>query len=328
MRFDNRALTNEARSSLAGTSYDHRRTVLIHAGAACLANVLVALLAFWMDRQIGTTGGIGGADRRALLTTVKTTAQVLLFFFLLFWSFSYTSISIDLARENMPEKDCLLDGFRNIKSILRLTLLKGFLIGGILFFSIQAASFLFCMTPWAKPLIGFTELYLGSTDYQAMEEALMAVIEEVRLPMMILTCVAFVGLGIPILYRFRLADLVLMEDPSVGALRALTGSARLLRHRCGALLRLDLHFWWYHLPWLLCFLLGNVTFFSYLFGIPLPFDEEIVSLVSVVASSLGIFLLSVWKKNLVRLTYVNAFDLLQKPRRSPTPQPGRQPWKY
>jgi uncharacterized membrane protein len=313
MRFDNRALKEAARKSLARSSCDHRRLVLIHTGVVCLANILISLLVFYLNRQIEDTGGIGGLDRRNLLSTVTTVAQLAQTVLLLFWGFGYTSVSIDLARDHIPERDCLLDGFRLVGPILRLTLLKGLLMGGTLFFSIQVASFFFCMTPWADPLMDFTVIYLESTDYAAMEAALIAVLEQIQLPMMGITALVFLVLSVPALCRFRFADLILMDDPSVGAMKAVTGSARLLRHRCGALLRLDLHFWWYHLPYFLLMLLGNVSFLSSYFGFTIPFDSEITSLICTVTASVGLFLLSLWRKSLVRLTYVNAYDLLLDP---------------
>jgi hypothetical protein len=310
MRFDNHSLQEAAKRSLAETSFDHRRLVMIHAGALCLANILIALLVFCLNREIENTSGISGVDRRNLLSTITAVAQLAQIVFFLFWGFGYTSAAMDLARDHRPEQGVLLDGFRHFGPILRLTFLKGLLMGGVLFFSIQVASFFFCMTPWAAPLVEFTETYLEATDYAAMEEALLAVIEQIRLPMMSFTAVAFVVLAIVVLCRFRFADLILMDDPSVGAMKAVTGSARLLRRRCGALLRLDLHFWWYHLPYLLLMLLGNIGFLSSYFGFTIPFDPEITSMICTVTASVGLFLLSLWRKNPVRLTYVNAYDLL------------------
>jgi hypothetical protein len=201
MRFDNRALKEAARKSLARSSCDHRRLVLIHTGVVCLANILISLLVFYLNRQIEDTGGIGGLDRRNLLSTVTTVAQLAQTVLLLFWGFGYTSVSIDLARDHIPERDCLLDGFRLVGPILRLTLLKGLLMGGTLFFSIQVASFFFCMTPWADPLMDFTVIYLESTDYAAMEAALIAVLEQIQLPMMGITALVFLVLSILTLHN-------------------------------------------------------------------------------------------------------------------------------
>jgi uncharacterized membrane protein len=310
MKFDHHALRGAAKPSLAGSSFDHRRLVLIHTGAVCLANILIALLVFFLNREIESTGGIGGVDRRNLLSTITAVAQLAQIVFFLFWGFGYTSAAMDLARDHRPEQGVLLDGFRHFGPILRLTFLKGLLMGGVLFFSIQVASFIFCMTPWAKPLLDFTVTYLESTDFVAMEAALLAVLEQVQLPLMGITTLVFIALCVFFLCRFRFADLILMDDPSVGAMKAVTGSARLLRRRCGALLRLDLHFWWYHLPYLLLMLLGNIGFLSSYFGFTIPFDPEITSLVCTAAASIGVFLLSLWRKNPVRMTYVNAYDLL------------------
>ena len=219
MKFDHHALKGAAKTSLAGSAFDHRRLVLIHTGAVCLANILIALLVFCLNREIESTSGIGGVDRRNLLSTITAVAQLAQIVFFLFWGFGYTSAAMDLARDHQPEQGVLLDGFRHFGPILRLTFLKGLLMGGVLFFSIQVASFFFCMTPWAAPLVEFTETYLEATDYAAMEEALLAVIEQIRLPMMSFTAVAFVVLAIVVLCRFRFADLIAIQSDRTGKKR-------------------------------------------------------------------------------------------------------------
>lgn len=328
MGFHNCVLKESAKKSLSGTSFDHRRMILCWAGAICLMSIAVSFLVFWMNREIETTGGISGIDRRNLLTTTTVVAQLLQAVLLLFLGFGYTSVAIDLARDHLPEKGCLLDGFRHYGVILRLTFLKGTLIGGVLFISIQIGSFLFCMTPMAAPLVEFTETYLESTDYAAMEKALMAVLEQVQQPLMLTVAIVFVGLGIPLLFRFRMADLIVMDDPNLGALKAVTGSAKLLRGKCWMLFRLDLHFWWYHGIYLLLLLLGSAGFLSSFFGISLSFDPDMFALISTIAAAIGMFLLAVWRKNLVRLTYVNAYDFLLDPPREPESCPDSHPWNY
>ena len=64
---------------------------------------------------------------------------------------------------------------------------------------------------------------------------------------------------------------------------------------------------------LLLMLLGNIGCLSSYFGFTIPFDPEITSLICTVTASVGLFLLSLWRKSLVRMTYVNAYDLLLDP---------------
>jgi uncharacterized membrane protein len=331
-RFDHRTLQDDARHTLRSARHSPKRLIFIHAGIHCLVTVLVALLVFFLNKQIAKTGGLGGLGQRSLLTTVRTVLQLAQMVFLPFWSMGYVSTSIDLARDHSPEPDMLLDGLRKWGVTLRLTLLHILFFGGLLFFSAQAASFLFCMTPWAAPLVEFVQKYgavSNITNIGAMEEAFYAVAEQIQVPLMSITALVFAIAAIPFAYRFRLSQLQLMDDPGAGAMRALTGSHKLMKGSYRAMIRLDLHFWWYHLGYLLIYLLGNISPICALLGISLPFATDLFILCTTLISAAALFLLSLWKKNEVSVTYVNAYDILQEPpKEAPRPIPGFQPWNY
>lgn len=137
--FDHRTLQDDARHTLRSARRSPKRLIFIHAGIHCLVTVLVALLVFFLNKQIAKTGGLGGLGQRSLLTTVRTVLQLAQMVFLPFWSMGYVSTSIDLARDHSPEPDMLLDGLRKWGVTLRLTLLHILFFGGLLFFSAQAA---------------------------------------------------------------------------------------------------------------------------------------------------------------------------------------------
>ena len=106
-------------------------------------------------------------------------------------------------------------------------------------------------------------------------------------------------------------------------------SAAMMRRRCWQLFKLDLRFWWYHLGYLLIYLLGNISPICALLGISLPFATDLFILCATLISAAALFLLSLWKKNEVSVIYVNAYDILQEPpKEAPRPIPGFQPWNY
>ena len=331
-RFDHRALKDDARKTLSSARYDPKRLITIHAGTHCLVTAAVALVVFFLNGQIAETGGLGGLGQRSLLTTIRTVLQLAQMIFLPFWSIGYVSASIDLARDHSPEPDMLLDGFRKWGVCLRLMLLHILIFGGVLFFSTQAASFLFCMTPWAAPLVEFVQKYGAVTqipDIEVIEETFYAVVEQIQVPLMSMASGVFLIAALPFAYRFRLSQLQLMDDPGAGALRALFGSGKLMKGSYGAMIRLDLHFWWYHLGYLLIYLLGNIGPICSLLGIRLSFVSDLFILCTTLISAAALFLLCWWNKNEVSVAYVNAYDILQEPpREEPRPIPGFQPWNY
>ena len=63
----------------------------------------------------------------------------------------------------------------------------------------------------------------------------------------------------PVLYLLRFTDYIIMDQPEIGALYALTTSVRMTRSHLKELLMLDLRFWWYYL---LELLVAVVSYYS------------------------------------------------------------------
>ena len=101
-----------------------------------------------------------------------------------------------------------------------------------------------------------------------------------------------------------------------------------MRGSYGAMLRLDLHFWWYHGLHLLVLLLGSAGIFIPFAGIQLPIPSDVVPVITAALFALFSLALAWWKKNPVRLAYVHAYEILQDPPAEPEPEPGNQPWTY
>ena len=330
-RFDYSALKQAAQEDLSHASGDTGRTVLIHTGISVAAVILLAVLDYFLNQQIGNTGGLSGLDRRALLSTVQTVLRFLYAALLPFWTIGYTFFTLQLSRHESAASSSLLEGFRRFSAVLRLQFLKMILIGGVLFFGIQAGYFLFCATPFAAPLLEVAEKAVeagGSMDILMLEEDMYNALMQVKVPL--LCTMIFVGLifGIPIFYRFRLSDLHLMEYPEDGAFRALAGSTQLMRGNYFAMIRLDLHFWWYHGLNLLVLLTGCAGIIVSVAEIPLPIPTDVVPVISAALFALLSLAIAWWKKNPVRLAYVHAYEILQDPPEEPEPLPGKQPWTY
>lgn len=330
-RFDYPALKQAAQEDLSRASGDPGRPVLIHTGISASAVLILAVVDYVLNRQIGTTGGLSGMDQRALLSTVQTVLRFLYTTLLPFWTIGYIFFALQLSLRESADFDSLLEGFRRFGAVLRLQLLKTFLMGGVLFFGIQAGYFLFCTTPFAAPLMEVAQKIVesgGTVDFFLLEEDMYNALMQVRVPL--LCTVALVGLlfSIPIFYRFRLADLYLMEYPEDGAFRALAGSTRLMRGSYLAMIRLDLHYWWYHGLNLLIALVGSAGTLVMLLEIPLPIPSDIVPVIGSALFALFSVALAWWKKNPVTLAYVHAYEVLQDPPEEPEPEPGNQPWTY
>jgi hypothetical protein len=331
-RFDYPALNSASRQSLSKAPQSPRHTVLLHSGATLLLALVLSLIAFLLDRQIGESGGLGGTDRRILLTTVQTVLRFLYIALLPFWSIGYTFYSLQLSQQEPARNDSLWAGFRLFNPVLRLNFLSCILIGGVLFFGYQTGYFLFCTTPQALPLLKVAAQMAETSDPNALlalEPAFTAALNEVLLPLLCFVVPVCLLFAAPIFYRFRLAGLYLMEYPEEGALRALLCSANLMRGNYLAMIRLDLYYWWYHGLRLLFLLIGCSGFIVPLTGISLPLPADVLQLLCTTVYVLGSLAIAWWHKPGVNLAYTHAYLILQDPPREECGSvPIRQPWNY
>ena len=331
-QFDYTALKSDSRHSLSTAPQDPRHTVLIHAGTTLLLMLLLSLIAFLLDRQIGASGGLGGTDRRILLSTAQTVLRFLYIALLPFWAIGYRFYTLQLSQQEPARNDSLLAGFRLFNPVLRLNFLSFILVGGVLFFGYQTGYFLFCTTPQALPLLKIAAQMAEAADtnaFLALEPAFTAALKEVLLPLLCFVVPVCLLFAAPIFYRFRLAGLCLMDYPKEGALRALLCSAKLMRGNYLAMIRLDLHYWWYHSLRLLFLLIGCSGLVAPLSGIPLPLPADVLQLLCVTVYAFGTLAIAWWRKPEVSLVYTHAYLILQDPPREESQSaPLRQPWDY
>lgn len=115
--------------------------------------------------------------------------------------------------------------------------------------------------------------------------------------------------GLVAAYRYRLAPFILIDNPEIPAPMAIYESVRLTRGHKGELLRLDLSFWYYHIPTVLAAALilagsyNDIVEVYGLTGLPLLSYEQTLAVYAVGILLTGI--LQLWK-----LAHVNASTAL------------------
>ena len=75
---DRRGLKAAAREDLAAASYEPRKLILIHTGVTVVLALIIGLLDYLLEQQIGGTGGLGGVGTRSMLETVRTLLTMVL----------------------------------------------------------------------------------------------------------------------------------------------------------------------------------------------------------------------------------------------------------
>lgn len=321
-----------ASENLAQARYNPRKLVLFHTGAALALTTVLTILNFILTRQIDGTGGLSGLGSRAILETARRMLQYASAILLPFWELGFVYAAIQLARGQEASPESLLEGFRRFMPALRLMLLRMviYAVVGIVCMNISVT--IFTMTPLANPMMEILEPVLNAGSAEEiqilMEQLPTEDMMEAILPAWIIFAVLFVLVMIPLLYRLRMAEFVLMDQPKTGAFAAVRSSFRMMRRNCWNLFRLDLGFWWFYLllvpVTLLCY--GDVLMGA--LGITLPIGENAQFFLFYIAYVLCQLALYTFAWGHVQTTYGVAYDtLLQKITPQSRPAPKAVPWE-
>lgn len=327
---DRRGLKTAAGETLAGASSDPRKLILIHTGAALALSLVLSVLDFMLEEQIGGTGGLSGMGLRAILSTMQSMFQLVQMVLIPFWQIGWLFAALRLSRGERTEPGDLLEGFRRFFPVLRLYLLQGVLYVGIAMVCCYIASIVFVMTPWSEPLVNVMTQLMESGDLTATEAAIEEVTAEVIVPMMAIFAVIFLAAAAPFFYRFRMAKYLLMDGES-RAMKAMRESWRMMKGNAIAMLKLDISFWWFYVLDLLVTVVAYLDLILPAAGVTLPWPSAVTYFGALVLYS-GFQLLLYWQcKPQVDVTYAKAYEVLsrpEEPKMQNQPLPPKQPWTY
>ena len=284
------------------------RVILIHTGAILLISLLLTAADFLLNRQISTTGGLSGMGMRSILTTIQSMLRLTQAVLLPFWQIGYTYYTLQVAQGKPAGISDLTEGFHRFGPVLRLKMLMAGMAVLLIFASTYVSSMLFMLTPWAAPMMQrMEELMASPMDDQAFLEEIVAMAEDITVPVMVIFGICFLAGAIFLFFRFRLAELWLMDHPQGGALAALRESHDLMRGNWKAMLRIDLSFWWFYLLEVLVTVLcyGDVVLGT--MGVEMTtdaFGSYILFYVLYLCAQLALYW---WKRNEVAVTYAHAY---------------------
>jgi len=309
------AWAEKARQLSRGT--DKRKLAAIHAGVAAGAALVITLLQYVLAAAIENTSGLSGMGMRGILQTAGSVLQIANIVLMPFWDLGFLFAALLWAREQYAGTDDLLTGFRRFGPYLRLMILRGligFMVGMVCAY---ISSFLYMMTPWAVPVVEFAQsvgmdMAVANEMMAQMDIATMDAMLNAMIPMLVIWGILCVAVLVPLLYRFRMAEFLLLEDRRMGALAALLLSARMLRKRCGKLFALDLRFWWYYGLQALCMLLYLSDLWLPMLGVTLPVDGQTAAIGLYIAYLAATFGIQALFRPRVATTYALAYEHLRQ----------------
>ena len=328
------SLKQTARARLESASYDPRRLALIHTGAALGVSVLLTVVSFVVDRQIGNTGGLSGIGLRSVLSTVQTVLQGVAGLLLPFWQIGFLAAALAFARGGRVTPMTLTQGFLKFRPVLRLMILQLLATIGIGLACVYVSSFAFMMTPLAEPLFEILEPALQETALDAdvmlsLDEATLVAATDAMMPAVAIALVLFGVVMLFVGYRFRIAKFVVLEENApVRGIGAVLKAMKLLRRRSFRFFRLDLQFWWYYLLQMLLVIVGYGETLLYYLGVELPLPDGVGFFLFFGLQVVGQLILLTRARPLVETTYALFYEGLKEEVPTPPVQPNPQHFNW
>lgn len=310
-KLERRTLKQDAAETLSGASYRPGRLVLIHTAVSSGLMLLTALVSLLLNQKIAGTGGLGSIGSRSLLETAQALLEMASLVLLPFWGMGLVWVFMNISRYQGAQPRDLTTGFRLFGPVLRMKLLQALVLAGAIFLGCYVGMFLYSVTPMSAALYEVAEQYVvdGMVDYAAaMEDPAFLEAAVWSLPFMLL------GAGVvalPLYYRLRLMDYVLLDRPELGAMYAMRFSKVVMRGRRWELFKLDLSFWWFYVLEALVLILGYGDVILMMLDVDLGINQTVaffVFYVLALAAQLGLY---VWKKPQLMVTYARYYDVVR-----------------
>lgn len=253
--------------------------ILIYGGIFVGLSALVTVITYVLSLQISKTGGLSNMGLRSMLSTINSVLPILQNLVLLCLELGFLNAMIRMGRGLYTSPQSLRAGLPRFWAAIRCSLLISmrYLLAGL------AAFYLALM------IFGFTPLSDGAMEiltpiYEQMnimnsqlvvDDATISALMVAMAPFFVILAVVLLLMLVPLYYRYRLANYILMDKPAYGALQALMESQIRMRKNRFALFKLDLSLWWYYLivglSVAVCY--GDVIFS--LLGIALPWSDTV-----------------------------------------------------
>lgn len=310
-----RDIRARAAKTLSYTPWNVKKQVLIFGLVPLGLSLLLTCLDLLLN-SLQSGSGIAGLQVYRVLSTASSSLWLAANIFNLFWSPGILYSALMILREQDPYPKGLLRGFRRWAPLLRYTVLLSLAaialsIALVWFSSIITTPFVISVLE-SMPTTPTTE----SEIYAFLDAMPPEQMIRFMLPMLIVLFVLTLAILIPISYRLRLAELLILDEEQIGARQAIAFSLQLTKGSCWQLFRLDLSFWWYHLLTALC---SAIPFLDIL-PIFSSWDPQVTILVLTAAhcvATMGVYMLG-----LMRITAANAvaYDHLRTPDATDAPQ--------
>ena len=312
-------LRQKANAAWEKNAQQNRRVVLFHALPALALPLIVMAINLFLEGQLAGTGGLSGIGMRSTLETIQTVLSSAIRVLLPFWQLGLIYIAIQISRGQEVQPQQLLAGFSRWGAALRLMLFRTIQYTTKIFVGIFLGSAIYSATPLSGNLMQITEELSSDPAYAeaTLEELMIALTERLSF-WDIFLCYGLCILGaavlvIPVFYRYRMSDYVLLDSEKPGAFAAIRESTILMHGNRVRLFKLDLHFWWYYLLLLIAGVAAYGDLILPILGVRLPFSAEWAYMLFAVFSTILQLILYYLFRGQVETAYACVYDTLKTP---------------
>lgn len=307
-------LNTQAKERLEQTPQS-KRLVLIYAAATLGLSLLVTVISGLISLQISRFGGLGNLGTRSMLSSVQSMLPIVQALVMLCVELGYLSAMLRVSRGQYASPNSLRLGFDRFWVLLRLNILLGLILSGIGFLSLYVGFFIFMLTPFSQaaktlliPIIQESSLL---TSGLVPDDALYDRLASALGPAFVLCGIVFCAVAIPITYRYRMANYIIIDKPALGAMAALRESQQMMRGNRLGLLKLDLRQWPYYLALLAATCVGYADLLLDLLGISLPFSGSLLYYLCYAGYLAALFAVYYFLRNRVEVCYSLAYNALK-----------------
>lgn len=292
-----------------------KKVAAVYAGLTLGLSALVVLLTLVLELLIDQSGGLGGMGRRTVLISLQNILPVIAIPVNLCLELGYQAAMLRAARGQYVSPQTLRLGFDRFWVLLRCVLLESAILFGTCLGAIYLGSLIFMMSPFSDRAMALLQPVLDSATVlnpqMVLDSGVYDQLMGAMAPAFVLCLVLAAVLAVPLAFRYRMAQYVIIDKPGIPAMMALRQSRYMMKGNTGKLLKLDISLWWYYGASLLARVLCYGDILLAMLGVRLPWSDT-VSYYGFFAAYLAVqFAIYYFLRNRVETAYAIAYDSIR-----------------
>lgn len=292
-----------------------KRIVLIYAALSIGLSGLVTVVNYLLGLQVNQMGGLSQIGARTFLSTLQSVLPLVQSVVNLCLSVGFLAATLRIARGQYVSPQTLRLGFDRFWVLLRSTVLQGLIYTGVIFAGVYAGIMIYMLTPMSRSAMELLLPYVADVSILdssiVLDEAVYAQFAQIIWPAYLICGIILAVLALPIAYSYRMVNYVIIDKPAMGAVAALRESKQMMRGNRLQLFKLDVSLWWYYAATMLATVVGYGDLFLPLFGITLPWSEDVSYFLFYGLYLALLFVIYYFLLDRLQVTYALAYDTLK-----------------